>query len=68
MQKIISLAILVGGIMLLLFGIGELNSFSSSISRIFNGAPSDRAMWMMIGGVMMTVAGAAGLGFTSRKA
>jgi hypothetical protein len=68
MQKSISLAILVGGIMLLLFGVSELNSLTSSISRIFNGAPSDRAVWMMIGGVMMTVTGAAGLGFASRKA
>ena len=68
MQKSLSLAILVGGILLLMFGIDESNSFSSSISRFFNGVPSDRTVWMMIGGMMMTVAGAAGLVFASRKA
>ncbi|QAU35502.1 DUF3185 family protein [Janthinobacterium sp. 17J80-10] len=68
MNKSISLAILAGGIMLLLFGISEMNSFNSSIARIFNGAPSDRSIWMLIGGVMMTVAGAAGLALASRKA
>ena len=67
MNKTISLAILAGGIMLLLFGISEMNSVNSSISRIFNGAPSDRSIWMLIGGVMMTVAGAAGLVLASRK-
>jgi len=68
MNKSISLAILAGGIMLLLFGISEMNSVNSSISRIFNGSPSDRSIWMLIGGVMMTVAGAAGLVLSSRKA
>lgn len=68
MNKSISLAILAGGIMLLLFGVSEMNSVNSSISRIINGAPSDRVIWMLIGGVMMTVAGAAGLVLASRKA
>lgn len=68
MNKSISLAILAGGIMLLLFGISEMNSINSSISRIFNGSPSERSVWMLIGGVMMTVAGAAGLVLSSRKA
>lgn len=68
MNKSISLAILAGGIMLLLFGMSEMNSVNSSISRIFNGSPSDRSVWMLIGGVMMTVAGAAGLVLSSRKA
>ncbi|MFC3110681.1 DUF3185 family protein [Undibacterium arcticum] len=29
----------------------KLNSFTSDISRIFTGAPTDRSIWMMVGGV-----------------
>jgi hypothetical protein len=61
MDKAISLAILAGGILLLIFGISASNSVSSDISRVFTDAPTDKAIWMLVGGVVVTVIGLAGL-------
>ena len=38
-----------------------MNSASSDLSRFFTGAPTDRAIWMLVGGIVMLVAGLAGL-------
>jgi uncharacterized protein DUF3185 len=61
MNKTISLAILAGGILLAVFGIAAVNSTGSDISRFFTGAPTDRAMWMLVGGVVAGIFGLAGL-------
>jgi uncharacterized membrane protein YidH (DUF202 family) len=61
MDKTISLAILAGGILLVIFGVNASNSVSSDISRIFTDAPTDKAIWMLVGGVVVTVIGAMGL-------
>ena len=37
MNKIVSLALLVGGIVLIVIGINATNSFSSDVSRFFTG-------------------------------
>jgi uncharacterized membrane protein YidH (DUF202 family) len=61
MAKPVLLALLAGGIILLTVGINSYNSTSSDISRFFTGAATDKSIWMLIGGAVMTVAGAAGL-------
>ena len=61
MDKTISLAILAGGILLVIFGISASNSFSSDISRVFTDAPTDKAIWMLVGGTVVTIVGLAGL-------
>jgi len=61
MDKTISLAILAGGIMLVIFGVNASNSVSSDISRVFTDAPTDKAIWMLVGGIVVTVIGAMGL-------
>jgi len=61
MNKGVSLAILGGGILLIIFGVSASNSFSSDISRFFTGSPTDKAIWMLIGGVVATVIGLVGL-------
>lgn len=61
MEKAISLAILAAGILLVIFGISASNSISSDISRVFTDAPTDKAIWMLVGGVIVTVIGLAGL-------
>jgi hypothetical protein len=61
MNKAVSLAILVGGILVAAFGIDAVNSTGSDISRFFTGAPTDRSMWMLVGGVVAGVIGLAGL-------
>lgn len=59
MNKIASLALLVGGVVLIIFGISATNSFSSDVSRFFTGSPTDKAVWMLIGGITAAVVGLA---------
>ncbi len=61
MDRTVSLAILAGGILLVIFGVSASNSFSSDISRIFTDAPTDKAIWMLVAGVVVSIAGLAGL-------
>ena len=61
MNRIISLALLAGGIVLIVFGINATNSFSSDVSRFFTGSPTDKAVWMLIGGIVASVVGLASL-------
>ena len=60
MNKIVSLALLIGGVVLMIFGINATNSFSSDVSRFFTGSPTDKAVWMLIGGIIVAVVGLAG--------
>ena len=67
MDKTISLALLAAGILLVIFGVSASNSFSSDISRVFTDAPTDKAIWMLVGGVVLTVIGLAGMMRGSRS-
>ncbi len=60
MNKIISLALLAGGVVLIVIGINATNSFSSDVSRFFTGSPTDKAVWMLIAGTVAAVVGLAG--------
>lgn len=60
MNKIVSLALLLGGIVLIIVGVNATHSFASDVSRFFTGSPTDKAIWMVIGGIV-----AAGLGLAS---
>ena len=57
MNKIVSIALLVGGVVLMIFGINATNSFGSDVSRFFTGSPTDKAVCMLIGGMVATVVG-----------
>ena len=61
MNKAISFAILAGGMLVVIFGLNAVNSTGSDISRFFTGAPTDRAMWMLVGGLVASVVGLGGL-------
>lgn len=67
MNKAVSLALLAAGIMLTIFGINEMNSFASDMSRMFAGAATNRSIWMLVGGVVLAVLGLSGLVQSSRK-
>ena len=60
MNRIVSLALLVGGVVLIIVGINATNSFSSDVSRFFTGSPTDKAVWMLIGGILAAIVGLAG--------
>jgi Protein of unknown function (DUF3185) len=61
MNKLISLALLVAGIILIGYGITASNSVSSSISRTFNGSPTDKTIWFLLGGGVAAMVGLAGM-------
>jgi hypothetical protein len=58
-NKIISLALVAGGIVLIVVGVNATNSFNSDISRFFTGSPTDKAVWTLIGGIVAALAGLA---------
>jgi len=60
MNKIVSMALLVCGVVLIIFGIQATDSFSSDVSRFFTGSPTDKAVWMLIGGIVAVVIGLVG--------
>jgi hypothetical protein len=57
MNRTVSLALLVGGIILMVVGVNATNSFSSDVSRFFTGSPTDKAVWMLIGGSVAAMIG-----------
>ena len=61
MNKLIFLAILAVGIVLVIYGVAASDSFSSDVSRFFTGSPTDKTIWLMIGGIVAVVVGLAGL-------
>ena len=66
MKTISSLVLLVGGIVLIIFGVSASDSLGSDISRFFTGSPTDKAIWMLIVGVAATVSGLAGFTFRAK--
>jgi hypothetical protein len=60
-NKLVSIALLVGGIILIVYGIAASNSTASGVSRMFTGAPTDRTLWFLIGGGIAAVAGLVGV-------
>lgn len=57
MQKVIGLVLVAVGVVLLVLGISAADSLSSDISRFFTGEPTDRSIWLLIGGVAAIVGG-----------
>lgn len=67
MNKAFSLALLVGGIVLMVIGINAMNSFSSDVSKFFTGSPTDKAVWTLIGGLTAAAVGLTTLTFRTAK-
>jgi len=67
MNKLISVALLVSGVVLIIYGINATNSFTSDVSKFFTGSPTDKAVWMLIGGVIAAIIGLTGTLRSSRQ-
>jgi hypothetical protein len=59
MNKMFSIVLLVGGVVLMVLGVQATNSFGSDLSKFFTGGPTDKAIWMVIGGLIASVMGLA---------
>jgi len=57
MNKALSLAIFAGGVLLLIFGFIEYDSTSSDLSRFFSDAPTDKSIWLLVGGTVAIILG-----------
>ncbi len=58
MNKGIGMALLVVGAALIFFGFNASDSASSDVSRFFTGAPTNKALWMLLGGGAAVIVGA----------
>ena len=56
-KRFIGLALLVGGIIMLVYGFQAKDSVQSQVSEVFTGTPSDNAKWLLLGGAVCSVAG-----------
>ncbi len=65
MNKVFSIAILVAGIVLLVFGINAHDSLVSNAKEVVTGTPTDKSMWLIILGIIGIIVG--GLGSLFRR-
>ncbi len=66
MKRAASVALVALGVGLLVLGWDAYRSLSSDMSRVFTGAPTDRATWLLVAGGVATVAGLGGLSRSGR--
>jgi Mn2+/Fe2+ NRAMP family transporter len=57
MNKALSIALLIVGIVLLVFGINAHDSLASSAKEAVTGAPTDRSIWLIVLGLIGTIVG-----------
>lgn len=68
MNKGIGVALIVVGVVLAVYGINASDSASSGISRAFTGAPTNKTLWLLLGGIGSAIVGAVMLLRPSSKA
>jgi len=57
MNKALGIGLLIAGIVLAIFGINASDSFGSDLSRFFTGTPTDKSMWLLVGGIIVAGTG-----------
>jgi hypothetical protein len=67
MNKAVSIALLAGGIVLIVIGVNATESFNSDVSRFFTGPPTVKAVWMLIGGIVAVAIGLFGVSWRGEK-
>ena len=66
MNKALGIALLIVGVILLVWGVNASESVGSEISKTFTGSPTDKSIWLVIGGVVSGITGLGLLIFTGR--
>jgi hypothetical protein len=67
MNKIIAIALLVVGIILLCLGYNSYHSAASGVSRVVTGASTDKTLWLFLGGIAATLVGLGGVLIGSKR-
>lgn len=57
MNKALSIALLIAGIVLLVFGINAHDSLASSAKEAVTGAPTDKSLWLIVLGLIGIIVG-----------
>jgi drug/metabolite transporter (DMT)-like permease len=57
MNKALGIALLVAGVILIVYGINGSNSISSNISQTFTGSPTNKTLWLLVGGAVSAIVG-----------
>jgi hypothetical protein len=57
MNKAFGIALLAAGVVLLVMGFNASDSFASDVSRFFTGSPTDKAVWLILGGIVAGIVG-----------
>jgi hypothetical protein len=57
MRKFVGAAVLVLGVILVIAGLDASDSLSSRFSRLFTGSPTDKTIWLLIGGALAVMVG-----------
>lgn len=66
MGRIVGIAMLVVGVVLLGFGFDARDSFSSDVSNTFTGSPTDKAIWLLGLGAFFAITGLGSILFGGR--
>lgn len=66
MYMLIALALMVAGMILLIFGLNASDSIQDSFSRLFTGRNTDRTVWLIVGGSICFILGLFGC-YSSRR-
>lgn len=61
MMKGFSAALIIAGIALLVWGLRVYRSFGSEVTEAVTGAPSDKAIWLLVSGTIAALVGLFGL-------
>ena len=61
MKKFVLVGLLAVGVVLVVLGVQAMGSLESDVSRFFRGTPTDRSVWMLVGGILCVAVGAIGI-------
>jgi len=59
MNRVLGFIIIAAGVAFIIYGIRASESFSSDLSRFFTGSPTDKTIWLTLGGIALTGLGLA---------
>jgi hypothetical protein len=58
MIKALGIALLVVGVVLIIFGFNASDSVGSGVSRALTGTPTNKTLWFLLGGLASAIVGA----------
>jgi hypothetical protein len=68
MKKIIGIAFLIVGVVLLCLAYDSYHSAASDVSRVVTGTSTNKTLWLVVGGILGSLIGLGGLLSGSNKA